>query len=106
MTVAKQTEQIAQRPLVEEVTAALAEMTWLKPSDGAAKALALKYATQIDAAAKLTGPELTKALYLGPHLLNALRALGGTPAERKGLEDGGNVKGSLGRLRAEAGRAA
>lgn len=96
----KATEQDVQPgTLVAEVTAALAEMTWLKPSDRAAKALALKYAGQIDAAAKLTGPELTKALYLGPHLLNALRALGGTPAERRDLEEGAGVGSNLARLR-------
>lgn len=104
---AKTTEQDAQPgTLVAEVEAALAGMTWLEPTDCAAKALALKYAAQIDAAANLTGPELTKALYLGPHLLNALRALGGTPAERQALEPKGGVGGKLGKLRTEAGRSA
>lgn len=38
-----------------------------------------------DAVANCEGPELTKALYLMPHLVNILRELLATPAARKGL---------------------
>lgn len=64
-------------------------MPWLGPSDTAAIDLAAAYAAQIDSAvATGEGQDVTKALYLGPHLLNTLRALGGTPAERKALTSG------------------
>ena len=49
--------------------------------DQAAVDLALKYADAIDAAAEKGGQELTKALYLGPHLLKALVELGLTPVK-------------------------
>ncbi len=66
--------------LTESVHAAVDDMTWLKPSDRAAVDLAFTYAAQIDAVLE-TGDaqQIVKALYLGPHLLNTLRALGGTP---------------------------
>ncbi len=72
--------------LTESVETAVAAMLWLKPSDRAAVDLALTYAGQIDAVLE-TGDaqQIVKALYLGPHLLNTLRAIGGTPAERKAL---------------------
>ncbi|NMW65992.1 hypothetical protein HHJ78_10900 [Mobiluncus mulieris] len=42
-----------------------------------------------------SGLEATKALYLGPHLVNVLRELGATPAARdeikKAINDGGNA---------------
>ena len=64
-------------------------MPWLGPSDAAAIDLAAAYAAQIDAAVETgEGQDVTKALYLGPHLLNALRELGGTPKERKALTAG------------------
>jgi hypothetical protein len=78
-------------------------MNWLKSTDQAAVDLALTYADRIDAAiASESGPELTKALYLGPHLLNTLRALGGTPAERKLLGAEEAVGGTLAQLRSVA----
>lgn len=76
-------------------------MPWLRDSDQAAVALALTYADQVDTAiATMSGQDVTKALYLGPHLLNTLRALGGAPAERKMLADGEPVGGRLAALRA------
>lgn len=89
--------------LSESVTAAVESMTWLKASDRAAVDLALTYAARIDEAIETAeGQEVTKALYLGPHLLNTLRALGGAPAERKalGLEEA--VGGKLAQLRSVA----
>lgn len=89
--------------LVASVDAAVAQMTWLKATDRAAVDLALTYAARIDAAlADGEGQEVTKALYLGPHLLNTLRALGGTPSERKALAVEEVVGGKLAQLRSVA----
>lgn len=78
------------------VTAAVEAMTWLTPSDRGMASLALEYARRIDAA------EDEKSVgWLGPHLANALRALGGTPAERKALGIEEQVRGKLAELRAE-----
>lgn len=76
------------------VTAAVDAMTWLTPSDQAMVALAKSYAGTIDAAddAKTVG-------WLGPHLANALRALGGAPADRKALGIEEPVRGKLAELR-------
>ncbi len=84
----------------------LAAMDWIKPADAAAVALARGYAVQIDAvlaAADLgdvSGTDVTKALYLGPHLLNALRALGATPDGRASLDLTEKVEGALSGIRA------
>ncbi len=84
-----------QQTLTEAVTAAMGEMPWLKPSDGAMMALALSYAAQIDAAAD------AKAVgWLGPHLGNVLRSLGGAPGDRKALGLDEAVRGQLAVLRA------
>lgn len=91
--------------LSESLDATIGAMTWLKPSDGAAVALAALYARQIDtvvAEHEVGSQELTKALYLGPHLLNTLRALGGAPAERKALGEEESVGGKLAQLRSVA----
>lgn len=70
-------------PLERQVDVASKDMAWLTPADQAAVELARVYARRIDAATLSgDGQEVTKALYLGPHLLNTLRALGGTPDER------------------------
>jgi len=81
--------------LTEAVTAALAAMPWLTAADGAMVALALSYAGQIDAAddAKAVG-------WIGPHLANVLRALGGAPGDRKALGVDEVVRGKLAVLRA------
>lgn len=90
-----------QASLVASVEAAVAQMTWLGDTDQATVELAMTYARRIDAAIESEqGPDVTKALYLGPHLLNALRALGGAPAERKALGLEAPTHGKLADLRA------
>jgi hypothetical protein len=90
--------------LEASVLAAVRGMSWLEDTDQAGVELALTYARQIDrAVAEGEGVEVTKALYLGPHLLNALRALGGTPLERKEIGEPEDVGGKLAKLRAVAG---
>ncbi|AXQ51842.1 terminase small subunit [Gordonia phage Catfish] len=94
------------------VDSAIENMDWLTSADVAAKALARSYADQIDAvlegshtckecgAESAQSPEqITKALYLGPHLLNALKALGGTPEGRAGIDVTQEVKGALSGIR-------
>lgn len=91
--------------LLEAVQQALSAMPWLAPSDVGGVELALAYARRIDEALEgAEGQEVTKALYLGPHLLNTLRALGGAPAERKALVGEEVVSGKLAQLRAVSGR--
>jgi len=77
------------------VTAAVEAMTWLQPSDLALVALALEYARTIDDAA-----DVKTVGWVGPHLANVLRALGGAPAERKALGIEEPVRGKLAELRA------
>jgi hypothetical protein len=77
------------------VDAAIAQMTWLKPSDYALVTLALKYAREMDSetdGARTIG-------YLGQQLHIVLKSLGGAPLERKALavEEGGG--GALADLR-------
>lgn len=92
---------VAAEGLRGSVEGSVAQMSWLKPTDQAAVDLALAYAGRIDEAlASGDGVEVTKALYLGPHLLNTLRALGGAPAERKALGAEEAVGGKLAQLRA------
>lgn len=96
----RQANGIPAGSLVESVRAAIGAMHWLQASDRAAVDLALTYAARIDAALEYEdGQEVTKALYLGPHLLNTLRALGGAPAERKALGVEEAVGGKLAQLR-------
>lgn len=70
------------------VEAAVDAMPWLTDVDRGAVTLARAYAAQIDGilcdpVIRVERPDLiTKALYLGPHLLNALKELGGTPVGR------------------------
>lgn len=93
--------------LVESVNGATTAMSWLKESDQAAVSLAKEYAARIDAAIASGDEEMaTKAMYLGPHLLNTLRALGGAPAERKALGVEEEAHGKLAQLRALRGGAA
>jgi len=77
------------------VTAAVDAMTWLQASDRALVALAYEYARTIDAA----GDPKTVG-WVGPHLANVLRALGGAPADRKALGIEEPVRGKLAELRA------
>jgi hypothetical protein len=79
----------------EAVELAVADMHWLKPSDQALVALAVKYAGEIDKA----GDDQRAIGYLGQQLMGALRSLGGMPAERKALDIEGAVGGRLAELR-------
>lgn len=86
--------------LAESVRSSIEAMSWLEDSDQAAAELAIKYATQVDVAVESGDPEAARsAMYLGPHLLNALRALGGTPVERKALGVESKARGKLALLR-------
>lgn len=76
------------------VTAAVDAMHWLGPADQGMVALALTYAERIDAA-----DDDKAAGYLGQNLSGVLRALGGSPAERKALGVEEQVAGKLAALR-------
>lgn len=115
--------------LRESVAASLKAMAWLKPSDEAIKALALRLAEQIEEAADrqemlrdLQGEaggdmslhkrlakleamcDVTKLVgWLGPQLQGVLRDLGGTPAARKAMAEESPVGGRLKQLRDDAG---
>lgn len=108
--------------LEEAVETAVGQMDWLSPTDRATVELALSYARQIDmsnltaiAAAdqirNLEGmdPEEVapliesanralaasmRALYLGPHLHNAMKSLGGDPLSRKEITGAGSEQSS------------
>ena len=86
-----------QRPATvrEAVTAAVEAMTWLQASDQALVALACEYARAIDDA-----EDVKRVGWVGPHLANVLRALGGAPAERRALGIEEPVRGKLAELRA------
>ncbi len=77
------------------VTAAVKAMTWLQASDQALVALACEYARAIDDA-----DDVKTVGWVGPHLANVLRALGGAPAERRALGIEEPVRGKLAELRA------
>lgn len=111
--------------LVSVVRDAAAQMTWLTPTDQALVALALRYAQTIEDAhllaerlATLDVSDRTQSIFkrvealeamadaqkaigwIGPHLANALKSLGGAPAERKALGVEEVVRGRLAELRA------
>ena len=114
--------------LRQSVAEAVAAMPWLKESDAAIKALALRLAEQIeeasDRAAELESVmeefagdrsmykrlqkleamcDVTKLVgWLGPHLQGVLRDLGGTPAARKAMQENNPVGGRLKQLRDDA----
>lgn len=69
--------------LRSEIEAALDKMPDLEESDQGLKALAVRYADRIDAGLAAGGKDGIKVMYLGPHLFNVLRELGGSPAQRK-----------------------
>jgi hypothetical protein len=77
------------------VDAAIAQMTWLKPSDYAMVTLALKYAQEMDRAAD----DARAVGYLGQQLHAVLRSLGGSPQERRSLNIEGEANGKLSELR-------
>ena len=81
--------------VLRAVTAAISAMPWLGPSDQGMVELALEYARRIDAS-----EDVKAAGWLGPHLANALRSLGGTPGDRKALGVDEQVRGKLAELRA------
>lgn len=57
-------------------------------------------ASQIDYAVEnLTGQDVTKALYLMPHLVNIYREMLATPAARKDVKSQEGKGGKLGRLK-------
>ena len=77
-------------------------MTWLTPADQATVDLALRYAHQIEDAAKSGDEQLASKMlgWCGPHLHNTLKSLGGSPGERKSPDLAAPVKGRLAELRA------
>jgi hypothetical protein len=90
--------------LIEALDKAVAGMHWLTDQDAATVELARQYAQRIDDALEFAeGQEVTKALYLGPHLLHTLRELGGTPQGRATLNIETEVKGKLAMLRERRG---
>lgn len=79
---------------------------YLEDVDAALVAAGRTVATRVDDAVETCeGQEVTKALYLIPHLLNVLRAMHATPEARHeaGLEKGGATVTKLGAFRAVAG---
>lgn len=114
--------------LRDAVRAAVDSMDWLKDSDGAIKALALRQAEEIEKAIdraeelerlmseaggdrdlfrrlqKLEAMcDVTKTVgWLGPQLQGVLRDLGGTPAARAAMKADKPVGGRLAALRASA----
>lgn len=93
--------------LVDSVTAATRAMHWLDDSDQAMVDLAIRYAQRIEEAAAEGGDQSFKMVgWLGPHLANTLKSLGGAPAERKALGVERAVKGRLAELRAARGERA
>lgn len=89
--------------LREAVDESIEAMSWLTDADKGAVALTKAYAKQIDDViedGEAPGSDVTKALYLGPHLINGLRALGGTPDGRAQLDVEEKVKGALSGIRA------
>jgi hypothetical protein len=84
----------AREGLVEAVEASLKAMDWLGPADAGLVALAKAYAMEIDAA-----DDVKTVRWVGPQLFNVLKALGGSPADRKALGLEQNVRGKLDELR-------
>ena len=69
--------------LLEEIREAIAAMD-IAPQDKGLVALAERYAHIISEVSKNGGREAVSVMYLGPHLFNMLRELGGTPMQRAG----------------------
>jgi hypothetical protein len=93
--------------VLEALESSFEQMPWLRSADAAAQELARTYARRIDEAVEFgEGQEVTKALYLGPHLLNTLRELGGSPQSRKAMESSSPVGGALASIRANLPNAA
>ena len=79
--------------LLEEVREAIAKMT-TEDRDKGLIALAERYAHMIEEVAKSGGREAVSVMYLGPHLFNMLKELGGTPMQRAGIAKPGEKKKS------------
>lgn len=79
--------------LEKSVRDATRAMTWLRDSDGAMVALALKFARDID-----RDPE--GGQWSAQSLIGCLKSLGGSPAERRALGVEEVVSGRLAELRA------
>ena len=88
--------------LTTSVRRAVKSMSWLEDSDAAAVDLALKQAQAIENAAKFGDDEMALRVVarVGPHLLETLKALGGTPADRRALGVESQAKGRLAEIRA------
>jgi hypothetical protein len=89
------------RGLVASVRKTTKDMHWLTPADKAAVDLAIRYAQEIEAAVD-SGDEQQRSKmlgWLGPHLMNTLKSLGGTPESRAGMHVESEVKGKLALLR-------
>lgn len=75
-------------PLEAALAGAVAAATWLVASDMGAVELAAVYARRIDKgtleflAGEIDSTDYNKVLYLGPHVLNTMKAIGLSPAER------------------------
>jgi len=70
--------------LLEEVREAIKAMPQITAQDKGLVALAERYAHIISEVSKNGGREAVSVMYLGPHLFNMLRELGGTPMQRAG----------------------
>lgn len=79
--------------LIDAVDTSVDAMTWLKPTDHATAELARQYARVVESAEEGNFNALARGM------LTTLKALGGTPAERKALGIEEVVSGSLANLR-------
>jgi transposase-like protein len=79
--------------LLEEIREAISKMDTLDQDKGLI-ALAERYAHMIEEVAKTGGREAVSVMYLGPHLFNMLKELGGTPMQRAGVSKPGEKKKS------------
>ena len=87
--------------LVTSVKRSVKAMHWLTDTDKATVDLAVHYATAIEATAG-SGAEVEARVLsqLGQQLLATLKALGGTPADRKAIGAEPQVKSRLAEIRA------
>lgn len=92
-------EDVTAGPLEAALAKAVVAATWLKESDMGAVELAAVYARRIDHGTRefidgeIDSTAYNKVLYLGPHVLNTMKAIGLSPVERlKIMEAVGPVK--------------
>lgn len=75
-------------PLEQALRKSVEGASWLQGTDGAAVELAAMYAQRIDQGTRefrlgeIDSSSYNKVLYLGPHLLNTLKAVGLSPEDR------------------------